>query len=1028
MNDVTNKTSHTTKNTHQTSTTEFLKTQKEKTIQQKNTLNRTRFPSEHIACQTPNNTQKTIKKPKQKIVGGSVQAGTTSNKELDAIVAQLTNNCGRWREERSDKTRKRGALWVAPCDAYHREECEDFNRALHDGSIKQLLLPIFTRSHWLLAVIEKDATSKNSTSCTATILDSAPSPPVRRDISRCLPKMFNNLSIEHATAPRQARDSEDCGIFMVAAICTCLIQAQDPSFSAHSDPSLPARLRKYLAGNKSIELNELRSILTTTAQPRRTLLRGGSDTDDMGRRMARHPAATAIWRRACALDTLAADQNLCHLLAASALEALVNNTRWTATIKSLETRAKTAGYPRIGQCQDGRPRFAQQALTDSLKVPLHFWGDTSPGTATEASVGKSSNPTYGLMGPVEISNARRFVVVTAPDEAMMTHLPETMEATDGAGARLHATFILGSVFLGHLTETFGGTNPQIGNAGAKNGHYAITLLPSRATIGVYEVNPAKGTNPDGTLARQRKSTNTSEKQQDDDVTIIERRGAQEMPHHRLVEVLKAAKTGDRISLTWQKRTNEALDPNQNKTWTGTIEAEWAEHFHSVAVLWDKDMQALGTKRRRVLPEAVLPDPEIVYIAAAVIPPPGQVDQPPQKSHTQVPKKQSEQRIRTKRPSRTAQPAETNNEKCATGGTTTRDILTEPTSRTHASTLPNGKGRLDHGDRVCPRAWYIFPERPPHISKLAWESCSPGVRKQHVKWLREIRSMPADLLPPVPLAQAVLELIRRMAITRRWKWSTVERAMASAKSALAHITLYTNVAEPIAIDKDPEWRAAKKGALKFKNETPPNPPPPISYGEYMTARNNLRSDPKAALLLAMLWAFAARSGDITGLTPECINIGEETQDGLGKLAITIRRGKGACFRGPYPIASMMQRNDLNELRRWLAQTPKTKRIFEETTTLKNRVRRAIQTGNPAASLPSVRKGAARHLAATGMTEEELMQVLGHTRIETTRQYLGYSEHLTANQRRAQERTRALQCPGPQTTTAGETGRGNAAQSH
>jgi integrase len=946
------------------------------------------------------------------LLGGSLSAGKTSNIELDDILSLLTRNRG------PDPGSRRCGVWVATCDAYHKRECAPLKRALEAGTTDLVLLPIFTRAHWLVAALTWTQRPNSLPHISCKIHDSAPSAPVRRDIEKALPCIFPGVAITFARCTQQRRGSDDCGIFMLSTIAVYLIRTVDPTFEPQiDDTATPARLRSLLSRKNGTRvcLSSVKSALTAPLQ-------GGSaskntshtDTSDtIEGYMARNKEATAVWQRACALDRPASDQNLCHVLAATALESFASGKRWQTTVRAMELRARQMHLKVVGSCPDGRRRYEQQALVDTLRTPLHWWGDMTPGTAADAQAGSSRNVSFTLSGPVTLSAIRRFVVATAPDENMLTHLPNTMEVLDDRGLTYTARFLLGSFFVGQWARSHGGQNPQIGVLGATNGHYALTLVPSRATVAVYEIIENVAAVPSASLSAPLASLQ-SEKEvvpDDEDVSIIPH--LNEMPDETLVSALKSAKLGDSITVIWQPRRPGPPEATKNVRWTGTVEGDWHPNFRSIAVLWDATSPGVGTKRRRVLPEATLPDPDIRYIDVTILstPKPDCATHPkPDRATHPKP-----DRATHPKPDRATHPKPDQDKNLDARRVPTRpsDGLEEPPSRVHtATTRPgNDKGRLDHGDRVCPRAWYIFPDRPPHVSKLAWEACSPDVRKQHIKWLREIRSMPADLLPPVPIAQAVLELIRRMAIVRRWRWSTIERAMASARSALAHITLYTNVATPIDLDRDPEWRAAKKGALKFKNETPPNPPPPLNITEYEKARAELQHLPKARLLLSMLWAFAARAGDITGLVPEDIIIGKETPAGLTKIALTVRRGKGATFRGPYPLASMIRRVDAQELRQWMAQTPANTRVFSETTSLKNAVRAALKKCNSAASLPSIRKGAARHLAQTGMAEEDLMQLLGHTQRDTTRKYLGHGQQLTSNQRRAQRQTGSLQSGGP-----------------
>ncbi|KAG5472330.1 hypothetical protein LSCM1_03729 [Leishmania martiniquensis] len=110
--------------------------------------------------------------------------------------------------------------------------------------------------------------------------------------------------------------------------------------------------------------------------------------------------------------------------------------------------------------------------------------------------------------------------------------------------------------------------------------------------------------------------------------------------------------------------------------------------------------------------------------------------------------------------------------------------------------------------------------------------------------------------------------------------------------------------------------------------------------------------------------------------------------LGELAdgpsITIRYGKGERFRGPYAIGTRLQREDAALLLKLVKSRGPTQRLFADVTSLRDQLRRV----NPAAALPSIRKGAARYLAANGVSEADLMRITGHTRADTLKRYLGY----------------------------------------
>ncbi|KAH9586247.1 hypothetical protein LSM04_002631 [Trypanosoma melophagium] len=117
---------------------------------------------------------------------------------------------------------------------------------------------------------------------------------------------------------------------------------------------------------------------------------------------------------------------------------------------------------------------------------------------------------------------------------------------------------------------------------------------------------------------------------------------------------------------------------------------------------------------------------------------------------------------------------------------------------------------------------------------------------------------------------------------------------------------------------------------------------------------------------MIWCSAARAGDIGSLHAEDVRIGPLTgertnsnSNNMARLTMTMRYGKGA------------------------------------------RVRQALRNENPPSALPSIRKGATRHLAAQGVSEEEPMHLTGHTRADTLQRYLDYGLQLTREAETAQD---------------------------
>ncbi|KAK7199015.1 Phage integrase family [Novymonas esmeraldas] len=257
----------------------------------------------------------------------------------------------------------------------------------------------------------------------------------------------------------------------------------------------------------------------------------------------------------------------------------------------------------------------------------------------------------------------------------------------------------------------------------------------------------------------------------------------------------------------------------------------------------------------------------------------------------------------------------------------------------------------------------------------------------------------------------------MATARKWKWSTTAKALASVSGALAQLPLYTDQREPILLSKHVEWVKAMAAAQGFERESVPEPPSPVTQAQKDGAQHHLlqRRDPEASLFLEMMWAFAARAGDIRSL--QCRDVRFTTEEPLlpptttsqtGErhwpshygVVLTMRRGKGARFRGPYAVPSTLPLTHAVELARLLRERGRRQRVFARPTEISDLVRAALRQENATAALPSVRKGALRCMAERGVPEQELMIMSGHRRADTLARYLGFGLQLTREAAAAQ----------------------------
>lgn len=307
---------------------------------------------------------------------------------------------------------------------------------------------------------------------------------------------------------------------------------------------------------------------------------------------------------------------------------------------------------------------------------------------------------------------------------------------------------------------------------------------------------------------------------------------------------------------------------------------------------------------------------------------------------------------------------------------------------------NSVGLRPEGGTTSPEAWYVYQDRPSFVQKTAWEAKSKATRQLHIRWLNEIKAMPREFLDR-DLPQAIMEYVRWIAVKRRWKWGTYAKNLTSIESALANLPMYTNQKKGISLKDYPEWRENLAGAQLKDKESEAEPPTPINIQSFQTIRRQLElSHPVEALFLTMMWMFAARPADISRLRVRDVTFSPSDTPGLIPTQLTIREGKAVKFRGPYPIASILPEKYASLLQQLMNQKTRKQKIFEQAENIRTRVLAEVQRAIPTATLSSLRKGAAMHLASKGVPEEELMRLTGHTQLQTLRRYLQYGLQPTA----------------------------------
>lgn len=323
---------------------------------------------------------------------------------------------------------------------------------------------------------------------------------------------------------------------------------------------------------------------------------------------------------------------------------------------------------------------------------------------------------------------------------------------------------------------------------------------------------------------------------------------------------------------------------------------------------------------------------------------------------------------------------------------------------------NDHGSPERGPENCPRTWHIYSHKPSHICSVAWNALTEAVRQHHIRCLGKLKAMPNELLHQ-NIASSALECIRREAVARKWSPATLMKEYSAMAGALRDLPMYTTENKGVHLSDFPEWRAAQKTAKRMDREIDKNEFPAITYSQYLEAMKHLRrSKPQAALFLGMMWALAARAGDVQQLRPKDISLGKTAlQDGTVPLGITQKFGKATRFRGTYWSASTLLPEEAAELRRNISQKKPTQKLFPNGEEIRTYVRTSLRTQNRLSALPSIRRGAIQHLARQGVSEASLMRLTGHKRVETLYRYIGVGPLATQEAVTARDSVKLLHRP-------------------
>ena len=286
-----------------------------------------------------------------------------------------------------------------------------------------------------------------------------------------------------------------------------------------------------------------------------------------------------------------------------------------------------------------------------------------------------------------------------------------------------------------------------------------------------------------------------------------------------------------------------------------------------------------------------------------------------------------------------------------------------------------------------RALFVHSDRPPHLPRLAYERLSKQTRATHRRWLLLIRAQ-SDLYARVPLGTALIEMISKLAASRKWAASTTARAYSDVSSCLRLLPLYTNRSKGISLRDDPIYDQALRHAQALARRIPGRPIRPMT-GVDFTNLSTSKLSPSVKAYLLLSWFTAGRLGDVTKLQDvQFIDPPSSAVEGTEVRARFVR-GKGPSFRGPYTVNCHVPPPDWRFLRTFVAGRGMD--LF----TVADQISLTALLKAQGLEARSVRKGRLIHLAERGAGSDELMALSGHLRLDTLRRYLGDAGRLFAH---------------------------------
>ena len=295
-----------------------------------------------------------------------------------------------------------------------------------------------------------------------------------------------------------------------------------------------------------------------------------------------------------------------------------------------------------------------------------------------------------------------------------------------------------------------------------------------------------------------------------------------------------------------------------------------------------------------------------------------------------------------------------------------------------------------------------------LHPLADKGITEESRKEHQRLLLMVSLAPVEM-HSWPIPRMVLEVLERERKRQSWRWVTIENKTGQMAAALSRLPQYTQGAlAAVKLSHDQEWRDACCHIRRKARRTMRTGLPSVSEAEIVKMIETAK-DPEVKAILILIWACAARSGDVSQLKTAGITLGptvEKPQRGRRtNLSVFFERGKVIGKIDPYHIHTAIPEMWTEWLRDFVTERKASIYLFQMPSKAArerflDRVREHVRTVAPRCDLRALRRGSAQNMAEKGLALTTIMQFTKHTDLPMLRRYLRFGKTVSEEVTRCQ----------------------------